>query len=176
VRASHPDRRSPLLLALAGLDLIAEQRPHLAAGEEVGEAGEEAALFDEVLECGHRLSRQRPTRRRAGTNDLPLCRRCPHCPRLPPRLDGLTEDAGLPYDPRDPARPGWFYATPSGRPALKPTRRVVIHLDCLAALPRLPDRDYAMCRADRPCPECGRVFTTLGGLACHLKKHGREKL
>ena len=80
--------------------------------------------FDELLECGHRVFKVRLH------NNTPNAeRRCLSCPRLPPNLKGreVRESAEVPYDPGDPAKPGWYFATASGRVAIRPTGLVVAH-------------------------------------------------
>jgi DNA-directed RNA polymerase subunit RPC12/RpoP len=124
---------------------------------------------DEVLECGHVLAHARLHQAENAT------RRCPDCPRMPPKLDRVevVESEAAPYDPADPKRPGWYFALPSGRPSLRPTGVVYAHPDFLKAAQAAEPADYRLCPAELECAHCGAKFRSFGSYANHLRDHGR---
>lgn len=139
-----------------------------------------AGYFDETLECGHALTKQRGHKRK-GQHDyyLPDHRRCPDCPPDPPPLLGVEVvlDAEVPYEPGDGRRTGFHYVNESGRVSLERTNKVRMHPDYHAQLPASTFRRrrmvHALWESAWACEVCGAKGKNPGGRATHMRvKHG----
>lgn len=119
--------------------------------------------YDENLECGHVKKKQRPQ-----NGSTFARRRCFDCPPLPPLLEGVE----VVESDEVPLVPGWYFATPSGRPAIKRTKVVYINPEYRAAMPVVAKATYNACPCVSPCPKCGMTFKSYGGRASHMRsKH-----
>ncbi len=148
-------------------------------GRTRNQAGEH--YYDETLDCGHTLVKQRAHKRRGQPHYLPDSRRCPLCPPDPPPLKGveIVLDEAVPYTPGDGRRFGFQYVNEAGRVSLKPTVRVRMHPAYHATL---PEGITTRARLIRPvvrepwvCHLCGKTGDNPGGRATHYRnKHNME--
>jgi hypothetical protein len=137
--------------------------------------------YDETLECGHRLEKQRNHKRKGQPHYLPDHRRCPQCPPDPPPLKGVEViiDEAVPFVPGDGRRIGFQYINDAARVSLKPTKRIRMNPAYHATLPKgIRNRK----RLVRPvvlqpwiCELCGKTGDNPGGRATHYRvKHKKE--
>jgi hypothetical protein len=137
--------------------------------------------YDETLECGHTLVKQRGHFAGKGVRYLPQHRRCPLCPPDPPPLKDVEVllDAAVPYDASSGAKPGFHYVNEAGRVSLRPTSRVRMHPAYHAKLPPEVFQRRRMLRGMWECPWvceiCGAMGKNPGGRATHYRvKHQKE--
>lgn len=138
--------------------------------------------YDETLECGHALGKQRGQKRKGQADYyLPDHRRCPSCAPDPPPLLGVEViiDDAVPYAPGDGKRIGFHYVNDAGRVSLSRTNRIRMHPDYHAQLPPNVFRRRRMVRAlwesAWVCEFCGATGKNPGGRATHYRvKHGKK--
>ncbi len=140
-----------------------------------------ANYYDETLECGHTLVKQRNHKRKNQSHYLPDHRRCPMCLPDPPPLLGVEVilDDLVPFTRGDGRRIGFHYVNEAGRLSLARTNRVRMHPDYHAQLPpsALKRRRmfHALCEKPWVCEVCGAQGKNPGGRATHYRvKHAKK--